>query len=95
MERSKQIQEFANTQTDCEFYDDTLVKGIIIGAEWADKNPRDGLVDIVDVCSWLSEHLGTRMSDGDYDYGEEYIVSDFDRSYDLIEALRNAMVKKQ
>ena len=36
MERSEQIQEFAYTQTVCEFYDDTLVEGIIIGAEWAD-----------------------------------------------------------
>lgn len=95
MERSKQIQEFANTQTDCEFYDDTLVEGIIIGAEWADKNPRGGLVDIEDVCRWLDEHLGTRMSQEDDDYGEEYIISDFDRSCELIDTLRNAMLKKQ
>lgn len=40
MTREKQIEEFANSQVDCEFFDDSLYKGIIIGAKWADENPQ-------------------------------------------------------
>lgn len=39
MTREKQIEEFANSQVDCEFFDDSLYKGIIIGAKWADEHP--------------------------------------------------------
>ena len=42
MTREKQIEEFANSQVDCEFFDDSLYKGIIIGAKWADENPQNG-----------------------------------------------------
>lgn len=38
MTREEQIEEFANSQIDCEFFDDSLYKGIIIGAKWADDN---------------------------------------------------------
>jgi hypothetical protein len=38
MTREEQIEEFANSQVDCEFFDDSLYKGIIIGAKWADDN---------------------------------------------------------
>lgn len=38
MTREEQIEEFANSQVDCEFFDDSLYKGIIIGAKWADEN---------------------------------------------------------
>ena len=38
MTREEQIKDFANSQVDCEFFDDSLYKGIIIGAKWADDN---------------------------------------------------------
>ena len=37
--REKQIDEFANSQVDCEFFNEDLHKGIIIGAKWADEHP--------------------------------------------------------
>ena len=39
MEREKQIDEFANSQVDCEFFNEDLYEGIIIGAKWADEHP--------------------------------------------------------
>lgn len=33
MTREEQIKDFANSQIDCEFFDDSLYKGIIIGAK--------------------------------------------------------------
>ena len=40
---------------------------------------------------FLDEHLYTSTSTGDYDYGQEYICSDFDNASDLIFALRKVM----
>lgn len=37
MAREKQIEDFANSQVDCEFFNEDLYKGIIIGAKWADE----------------------------------------------------------
>jgi hypothetical protein len=37
--REKQIDEFANSQVDCEFFNEDLYEGIIIGAKWADEHP--------------------------------------------------------
>ncbi len=51
----------------------------------------DKLVSLEDVCKFLDEHLYTGTSTGDYDYGQEYIYSDFDNASDLIFALRKAM----
>ena len=51
----------------------------------------DKLVNLEDVCKFLDEHLYTGTSTGDYDYGQEYICSDFDNASDLIFALRKAM----
>lgn len=51
----------------------------------------DKLVNLEDVCKFLDEHLYTGTSTGDYDYGQEYIYSDFDNASDLIFALRKAM----
>jgi hypothetical protein len=39
MTREEQIENFANSQVDCEFFDESLYKGIIIGAKWADEHP--------------------------------------------------------
>lgn len=53
--------------------------------------PHEKLVSLDDVCRFLDEHLYTGTSTGDYDYGQEYICSDFDNASDLIFALRKAM----
>ena len=37
--REKQIDEYANSQVDCEFFNEDLHKGIIIGAKWSDEHP--------------------------------------------------------
>lgn len=46
------------------------------------------MVSLDDVCKFLDEHLYTDTSTGDYDYGQEYICSDFNNATDLIFALR-------
>ena len=42
-------------------------------------------------CDWLEEHLFTMTSVDDVTYGENYIASDFNTTYDLISAFRKAM----
>ena len=37
--REKQIDEFAYSQVDCEFFNEDLYEGIIIGAKWANEHP--------------------------------------------------------
>jgi hypothetical protein len=39
MKRKEQIDEFAYSQVDCEFFNENLYEGIIIGAKWADEHP--------------------------------------------------------
>ena len=41
MTREKQIDEFANSQVDCEFFNKDLYEGIIIDAKWADEHPNN------------------------------------------------------
>ena len=53
--------------------------------------PQEKMVSLEDVCEFLDEHLYTGTSTGDYDYGQEYICSDFNNASDLIFALRKAM----
>lgn len=43
--REKQIDEFAYSQVDCEFFDERLHEGIIIGAKWADEHPNPEMVN--------------------------------------------------
>lgn len=52
---------------------------------------QDKMVSLEDVCDFLNDHLYTGTSTGDYDYGQEYICSDFDNATDLIFALRKAL----
>lgn len=65
--------------------------GISSCAEKEISNNGDTLVSLDDVCKFLDEHLYTGTSIGDYDFGQEYIYSDFDNATDLIFALRKAM----
>lgn len=53
--------------------------------------PQEKMVSLEDVCEFLDEHLYTGTSTGDYDYGQEYVYSDFDNVSDLIFSLRKAM----
>lgn len=55
------------------------------------EEPLEKLVSLEDVCEFLDEHLHTFTSTDDYDYGQEYIGSDFYNTTDLIFALRKAM----
>ena len=59
--------------------------------EDVDEEPQDKMVSLEDVCKFLDEHLYTGTSTGDYDYGQEYICSDFDNVSDLIFALRKVL----
>ena len=53
--------------------------------------PQEKMVSLEDVCEFLNDHLYTGISTGDYDYGQEYIYSDYVNASDLIFALRKAM----
>ena len=52
---------------------------------------QEKMVSLEDVCKFLDEHLYTGTSTGDYDYGQEYIYSDFDNATDLILTLRKKL----
>ena len=54
---------------------------------------KEKMVSLDDVCRFLDEHLYTSTSTDDYDYGQEYICSDFDNATDLIFALRKVFEK--
>lgn len=62
-------------------FTDAMIEGL------ADE-PQEKMVSLEDVCNFLNDHLYTGTSTGDYDYGQEYICSDFDNASDLIFALR-------
>ena len=55
--------------------------GFIVGADWADRHPKEGLVSIDKVCEWLNDHID--------DYGQ----AGHDRYDDLIADLRKEMEK--
>lgn len=57
------------------------------------EEPSEEMVSLEDVCEFLDEHLYTYTSTDDYDYGQEYIGSDFYNTTDLISALRKTMEK--
>lgn len=63
---------------------------------WGGKEISDNgdiLVSLDDICDFLNDHLYTGTSTGDYDFGQEYIYTDFVNVSDLIFALRKAMEK--
>ena len=62
-------------------FTDSMIEGLV-------DEPEEKMVSLEDVCDFLNEHLYTGTSTGDYDYGQEYICSDFDNATDLIFALR-------
>lgn len=62
MTREEQITQFAESETAlCKRisndYGSTLEEGIIIGAKWADENPKEGLVSIDKVIAFLKENI--------------------------------------
>lgn len=66
-------------------FTDSMIEGPVV------EEPQEKMVSLDDVCKFLDEHLYTGTSTGDYDYGQEYICSDFNNASDLIFALRKAM----
>lgn len=67
-----------------EYLDDCAEAGMKIKA--IRKEEREKVID--EICVFLDEHLYTGTSTGDYDYGQEYICSDFNNATDLILTLR-------
>jgi hypothetical protein len=67
-------------------FTDDMIEGLADVEEAQEK-----MVSLNEVCKFLDEHLYTGTSTGDYDFGQEYIYSDFDNASDLIFALRKAM----
>ena len=67
-----------------EYLEDCAEVGMKIKA--IQKEEREKVID--EICAFLDEHLYTGTSTGDYDYGQEYICSDFDNATDLILTLR-------
>ena len=66
-------------------FTDSMIEGPVV------EESQEKMVSLEDVCNFLNDHLYTGTSTGDYDYGQEYICSDFDNASDLIFALRKAM----
>ena len=94
MTREEQIRKYAEEKCalcDNIGFDGDVYSLVVESIEWADAHPSDEMVSLDDVCEFLDEHLYTSTSTGDYDYGQEYIYSDFDNVSDLIFALRKAM----
>lgn len=67
MTRTEQINEFANSQVDCEFFNEDLHKGIIIGAKWADEHPNTE--DIETVLAYTYKGLGWLAENVEFDMG--------------------------
>ena len=67
------------------YWSDAMFEGLAI------EKPQEKMVSLDDVCRFLYQHLYTGTSTGDYDYGQEYICSDFNNASDLIFALRKVM----
>ena len=65
--REKQINEFANSQVDCEFFNEDLHKGIIIGAKWADSHPN--AEDIETILAYTFKGLGWLAENVEADMG--------------------------
>ena len=98
MSREKQIEEFANSQVDCEFFDNSLYKGIIIGAKWADKNPDSNGKELLYVvqktaertkkeviskaCEWLEEKNKMCMYELEMILGDKFI-NDFKKAMEV------------
>ena len=61
MTRTDQIDEFAYSQVDCEFFNEDLYEGIIIGAKWTDEHPKPEMVNkqkfIEKACTIYRKHL--------------------------------------
>ena len=70
-----------------EYLEDCAEVGMKIKA--IKKEEREKVID--EVCAFLDEHLYTGTSTGDYDYGQEYICSDFNNATDLILTLRKKL----
>lgn len=67
MTREKQIDEFAYSQVDCEFFNKDLYDGIIIGAKWADSHPNTE--DIETVLAYTFKGLGWLAENVEFDMG--------------------------
>lgn len=61
MTREKQIDVFANSQVDCEFFDESLHKGIIIGAKWADEHPKPATIYKKILKEWCEKNMNVHI----------------------------------
>lgn len=85
MKREVQRAEFANSQVDCEFFNEDLYAGIIIGAKWADEHPKPEMVNkqefIEKVIEWVKNrdnvekylHVRTSLTDNFADALRKYL----------------------
>ena len=66
MTREEQITQFAELETTLcrrisNDYGCALEEGIIIGAKWADENPKEGMVSIDKACEYLESAIRPYM----------------------------------
>lgn len=66
MTRIEQIDEFAYSRVDCEFFNEDLYEGIIIGVKWADEHPDTEDLEAVMAYTfrglgWLAENIEADM----------------------------------
>lgn len=67
MSREEQINEFASSQIDCEFFNEDLYNGIIIGAKWADEHPNTENIETV--LAYTFKGLGWLAENVEFDMG--------------------------
>ena len=79
MGRDEQIKNFANSQVDCEFFDEKIYDSILLGAKWADENPKEGLVSINKACEYLESAIRPYMG--------------YSATCDFVDAFRKVMEK--
>lgn len=88
MTREVQRVEFANSQVDCEFFNEDLYAGIIIGAKWADEHPEPEMVNkaefIAKVKRWLELETDWNM-----EYDEEGRNDNYGKIDELVKYLEN------
>ena len=81
MTREEQIDKFAQSKMDSEFWDESLYEGIVVGAKWVDRTI------IEKACEMLYAML-SEQEINDYDY---VTAPAYDNVVDFIEDFRKAM----
>ena len=98
MEREKQLINAAENYYKDSDFKDLKILHFMNGANWADENPKEGLVSIDEACEWLSKILYIHKEEIEDKHWNitntfEWVTSDYDSVIDFIDDFRKAMEK--